>query len=591
MKGRHVYKKCNKIKKIYSKSPVTEKGFKSFSQKKFFKSFINIFCLFTIVGLVMPQLLMAASVTLSWNRNQEPDIAGYKVFYGTASHQYTESETINDAKHSPTQISHTVSNLSDGMTYYFSVRAFDLAGQMSDYSQEVSVSIPSSGSGSGGDEGAGDSGDSGGSGDTGGSGDDGGSETGPMELKVNFQPASALVPAGFVADSGDWYNASTGYGWVGDRPKVADYNSSRSKDQQHDTLAKANSGMKWEMAVPAGDYEVTVCIGSPVDTYLFQTVMVEGRKIFFNTSTWAAHWSEKTMKVHVSDGRLTLSFTNIPRSFIALDYVIVRGEDTVITVGQQNQPPRAIISTSTRSGQAPLDVSFNGSSSSDPDGTIVLYHWDFGDGSSQNGAVTSHVFTSAGIYNVKLTVKDDDGAVGTKTVSISVTNSGTGDSGNSGDSGDDGGSEGGPMELKVNFQPENAPVPAGFVVDSGNWYSSSTGYGWVAKRPQVVDYNSSRSKDQQHDTLAKANSSMKWEMAVPAGDYEVTVCIGSPVDSYLFQGVNVEGKQIFHNTVTWAGHWLEKTMKVHVSDGKLTLKFSNIFNSYVGLDYIIVKEK
>ncbi|KPV63828.1 MAG: hypothetical protein AOA66_0557 [Candidatus Bathyarchaeota archaeon BA2] len=54
-------------------------------------------------------------------------------------------------------------------------------------------------------------------------------------------------------------------------------------------------------------------------------------------------------------------------------------------------------------------ITFNASSSNDPDGTIVTYNWDFGDETNGTGMITSHIFTSAGTYNVTLTVIDNEG--------------------------------------------------------------------------------------------------------------------------------------------------------------------------------------
>ncbi len=53
-------------------------------------------------------------------------------------------------------------------------------------------------------------------------------------------------------------------------------------------------------------------------------------------------------------------------------------------------------------------VSFNASESSDPDGIVVSYHWDFGDGATATGETVQHTF-SPGEYSVRLTVHDDKG--------------------------------------------------------------------------------------------------------------------------------------------------------------------------------------
>ncbi|MER6583159.1 S8 family serine peptidase [Nonomuraea sp. NPDC001023] len=64
--------------------------------------------------------------------------------------------------------------------------------------------------------------------------------------------------------------------------------------------------------------------------------------------------------------------------------------------------------------------SFNGSGSSDPDGTIASYAWTFGDGSTGSGATVSHTYAAAGTYTVALTVTDNGGATNTTSKSITV---------------------------------------------------------------------------------------------------------------------------------------------------------------------------
>lgn len=65
-------------------------------------------------------------------------------------------------------------------------------------------------------------------------------------------------------------------------------------------------------------------------------------------------------------------------------------------------------------------VSFDGTGSSDPDGTIVIYKWYFGDGKSGIGAVITHNYSQDGIYTAKLNVTDDDGATDEDTCQITV---------------------------------------------------------------------------------------------------------------------------------------------------------------------------
>ncbi|MBE3136375.1 MAG: PKD domain-containing protein [Thermoplasmata archaeon] len=59
------------------------------------------------------------------------------------------------------------------------------------------------------------------------------------------------------------------------------------------------------------------------------------------------------------------------------------------------------------------ELHFNGSRSYDRDGTIVSWHWSFGDGTTANGTTVTHLYTSAGTYTVLLTVTDNDGATDT----------------------------------------------------------------------------------------------------------------------------------------------------------------------------------
>jgi subtilisin family serine protease len=88
------------------------------------------------------------------------------------------------------------------------------------------------------------------------------------------------------------------------------------------------------------------------------------------------------------------------------------------TPGGGNQPPTA--SYTHNCGTSSLSCTFDGSASSDSDGTVVAHAWNFGDGTTASGAVVSKTFAAAGTYTVTLMVTDDDGATGSTSRQVQV---------------------------------------------------------------------------------------------------------------------------------------------------------------------------
>ena len=83
-----------------------------------------------------------------------------------------------------------------------------------------------------------------------------------------------------------------------------------------------------------------------------------------------------------------------------------------------NQPPVASFTSSVVN----MVGSFDGSASTDTDGTVASYSWNFGDGSAAGtGAKPSHTYVSAGTFQVTLTVTDNQGATGSVTHVVTVT--------------------------------------------------------------------------------------------------------------------------------------------------------------------------
>jgi len=95
------------------------------------------------ICILAPQYAFSAQATLTWNAPTTnidgtplTDIAGYKIYYGTASGNYSQTVDVGNLTNSG------VSNLSDGTTYYFAVTAYDTSGNGSGYSNEVSKTTP-----------------------------------------------------------------------------------------------------------------------------------------------------------------------------------------------------------------------------------------------------------------------------------------------------------------------------------------------------------------------------------------------------------------------------------------------------------------
>jgi PKD repeat protein len=86
-----------------------------------------------------------------------------------------------------------------------------------------------------------------------------------------------------------------------------------------------------------------------------------------------------------------------------------------------NQPPVAD-AKGPYTGDEGSAIVFDGSESSDPDGTIVSYEWDFGDGTTGTGSNPTHAYADNKEYTVTLTVTDDDGDIDTGTTTATISN-------------------------------------------------------------------------------------------------------------------------------------------------------------------------
>ena len=99
---------------------------------RFKSSLFDIAFIFILFLIAIIPNSFAAQIRIAWDPNTEPDLAGFKISYGTASQSYGTLIDIGNIT------SHTVTGLTGGKTYYFAVRAYDSSGNMSGFSNEVS---------------------------------------------------------------------------------------------------------------------------------------------------------------------------------------------------------------------------------------------------------------------------------------------------------------------------------------------------------------------------------------------------------------------------------------------------------------------
>jgi hypothetical protein len=136
-----------------------------------------------------------------------------------------------------------------------------------------------------------------------------------VALNVNFQPASVVAPQGYLVDSGmPFAKAGNGYsyGWTTDLSSFAvQCNNAASLDVRYDTAIMLVAGGTWEIAVPNGMYDVKIVSGagdsSSLSAQKFTVEGVPATQTQSQAQAKAAGWSEETVTVVVTDGKLTIT--------------------------------------------------------------------------------------------------------------------------------------------------------------------------------------------------------------------------------------------------------------------------------------------
>lgn len=101
------------------------------TKRMFYNSIAFLIVVVIVFGCIVST--MAASVTLKWDANTEADLKGYKLYYGTIPRGYDTPYDVGN------KTVFTVPDLQEGVKYYFAVTAYDVTGNESGYSNEVST--------------------------------------------------------------------------------------------------------------------------------------------------------------------------------------------------------------------------------------------------------------------------------------------------------------------------------------------------------------------------------------------------------------------------------------------------------------------
>ncbi|MDS0260625.1 PKD domain-containing protein, partial [Haloarcula sp. S1CR25-12] len=181
----------------------------------------------------------------------------------------------------------------------------------------------------------------------------------------------------------------------------------------------------------------TVAVGDAVAFNASRSTDADGRieSYAWNLRDGSTVSGPRTTEAFSSAGTYTVELT------VTDDDGATNTSTVAVEVVEANEAPTAVAAANRTAVSVGDAVAFNASESTDADGSIERYEWDFDDGTTANGSQVVHAFSSKGTYAVTLTVTDNRSGTDTTTRSVEVT--ATDDDGSSGGGDDDGSSGGG----------------------------------------------------------------------------------------------------------------------------------------------------
>lgn len=381
-----------------------------------------------LASFIFTEQLIAGTATLSWTApttNADgttlTDLAGYKVYYGTTSGNYSQSVDIGNLT------AYQVINLTDGATYYFAVTAYDTSANESSFSNEVSKSIQAV-------------------------------DTTPPAISGVYSGSITSTGAAISWTTNEASDTQVEYGTTTSYGSTTTLNASLATTHTQ-TISGLSSSTIYHYRVRSRDAsgnlavsgDFTFTTSAPADTTPpvisnIQAINITSSSV---TITWATNEASTTQVEYgptSSYGNLTTlnsslltthsatitglaGFTTYNFKVRSRDASVneaISGNNTFQT--SNTAPSISSFSATPTTGTTPLSVSFS-ASATDQDGYIVSYEWDLdGNGTYEVNtgtvATTSFTYTNAGTYNTSVRATDNGGAsVVSSGVTVSVQSS------------------------------------------------------------------------------------------------------------------------------------------------------------------------
>ena len=170
-----------------------------------------------------------------------------------------------------------------------------------------------------------------------------------------------------------------------------------------------------DLSMPVAGFSFVVMQGGPPTNVSFNASTSRGNALTYAWDFGDGAKGSGIAPMHTYQGAGTYDVTlNVTDGWGTGDIVVER-----VTIAGAIMSPVASFKAVQASGTS-LTVSFDGTASSNPDGSFLDYFWNFGDGTTGTGFLVTHTYASPGAYTVTLTVANHDGQSNRTSMSLTI---------------------------------------------------------------------------------------------------------------------------------------------------------------------------